>query len=58
MNTLDPPRQTAPLGELIAAVFDDASRYSTDPREVSRLVAQVVAHMLASARPPRPLPSR
>ena len=26
--------KTAQLGELVAAVFDRAARYSTDPREV------------------------
>ena len=42
-------QQTAQLGELIAAAFDEAARYSTDPREVSRLAARAVAHMLQRA---------
>jgi hypothetical protein len=39
-------RKTIPLGELILAVFDKAAQYSSDPREVSRLATQTVAHML------------
>jgi hypothetical protein len=42
--------KTAQLGELVAAVFDRAARYSTDPREVSRLATQAVAHILRRAR--------
>jgi hypothetical protein len=43
-------RKTAQLGELVVAAFDEAARYSTDPREVSRLATQAVAHMLRRAR--------
>jgi hypothetical protein len=43
------PRITAPLGELVAAAFDGASRLSRDPREVSRLAALTVLRMLARA---------
>lgn len=42
--------KTAQLGELVVAAFDQAARYSTDPREVSRLATQAVAHMLRRAR--------
>ena len=38
--------KTARLGELVAAVFDEAAHYSNDPQEVSRLAAQAVAHIL------------
>jgi hypothetical protein len=37
---------TVPFGELVAATFDEAARYSTDPREVSRLATRAVRHML------------
>ncbi|HET9594156.1 MAG TPA: hypothetical protein VFP65_01175 [Anaeromyxobacteraceae bacterium] len=37
---------TVRLGDLIAAVFDEAAHYSTDPSEVSRLASQVVRHLL------------
>ena len=42
--------KTARLGELVAAVFDEASRYSTDPREVSRLATMAVMHMSRRTR--------
>jgi hypothetical protein len=42
--------KTATLGELIAAVFDNAAQYSTNPREVSRLAKLAVQRMLQSAR--------
>jgi hypothetical protein len=42
--------KTAQLGELVAAVFDNAARYSTDPREVARLATQTVEHMLRHLR--------
>ena len=38
--------KTAQLGELVAAVFDQAARYSADQREVSRLATLAVAHLL------------
>jgi len=41
---------SAPLGELVVAAFDEAARYSTDPREVSRLATQAVQHMLRRAQ--------
>jgi len=39
-------RKTAELGELVVTAFDEAARFSTDPREVSRLATQAIAHML------------
>ena len=41
--------KTAQLGELVAAVFDEAAHYSTDPRKVSHLAMQAVADMLRRA---------
>ncbi len=53
---------TTPLGELIAAAFDSASRLSLDPIEVSRMATQSVSAMLGRAlrvtvslTPPGPL---
>jgi hypothetical protein len=46
-------RTTAPLGELVAAAFDAAARFSPDPRVVSRLATLTVARYLR-----RPLASR
>ena len=45
--------KTAQLGELVAAAFDEAARYSADPREVSRLATQAVMHLLRSRRASR-----
>lgn len=39
-------RKTAPLGDVILAVFDKAAQYSTNPREVAHLATQAVSHML------------
>jgi hypothetical protein len=51
-------RTTVELGDLIQAVFDEAARHSTDPREVSRLATQAVAQLLyrhlLKQRGPRP----
>lgn len=41
--------KTVQIGELIAAAFDEADRYSSDPREVSRLATRAVMHMLRSS---------
>jgi hypothetical protein len=49
MRSRRPIRKSAPLGELVAAAFDSAARFSSDPREVSRFAAQVVRHMLRRA---------
>lgn len=43
-------QKTAQLGSLVVAAFDAAARYSTDPREVSRLATQAVTRMLRRAR--------
>jgi hypothetical protein len=43
-------QKTAQLGDLVVAVFDEAARYSTDPRDVSRLATQAVGHMLRRAQ--------
>lgn len=34
------------VGEVVAAAFDEAERYSADPDEVSLLATHAVAHML------------
>ena len=41
--------ETVRLGDLIAAVFDEAARYSTDARKVSRLATHAVLQMLRHA---------
>ena len=38
------------LGDLVVAVFDEASHYSSDPKEVLRLATLTVMHMLLAAR--------
>ena len=43
-------RKTAELGDVVAAAFDNAADYSTNPRRVSRLVTRAVALMLRSQR--------
>jgi len=43
-------RKTAELGEVVAAAFDRAAHYSTNPRKVSRLVTQAVALMRRNQR--------
>lgn len=43
-------QETAQLGELVAATFDEAAQYSSDPREVARLATQSVSKMLRRAR--------
>jgi hypothetical protein len=42
--------KTVSLGDLILTVFDKAALYSLDPREVSSLATQTVAHMLWRGR--------
>ena len=37
---------TVPLGELIAAVFDETARYSSDTGEISRLATSAVKDIL------------
>jgi hypothetical protein len=43
----------AELGDLVVAAYDEAARWSSDPREVSRLANKVVLHLL-HAVPSRP----
>jgi hypothetical protein len=43
--------KTALLGELIAAAFDGAARYTTDPQQVSRIAASAVMHLLMRGAP-------
>jgi hypothetical protein len=49
---------TVQFGDLVAAVFDEAEHYTSDPKELSGLAAQTVMHMLRAARrtlaPPLP----
>ena len=47
---LNSSRRTAPFGELLLAVFDEASRYSNDPDEVARMATEVVVRMLRRAQ--------
>ena len=43
-------RKTAELGEVVAAAFDKAEDYSTNPRKVSQLVTRAVALMRRTQR--------
>ena len=43
-------RKTASLGEVVAAAFDKAADYSTNPKKVSQLVTRAVALMLRTQR--------
>ena len=43
-------RKTAELGEVVAAAFDKAADYSTNPKKVSQLVTRAVALMLHTQR--------
>jgi hypothetical protein len=43
----------ADLGDLVVAAYDEAARYSSNPREVSRLANTVVLQLL-HALPSRP----
>jgi hypothetical protein len=42
--------ETASLGDLIVAVFDEAARYSTNPREVSRLARRAIGNLVRRGR--------
>lgn len=55
-------RKTIPLGEIIAAAFDEAAHHSNNPEEISHLATRAVNNMLRHARrgssilrPARPL---
>jgi len=39
-------KKTVRLGDLIAAIFDEAGRFSADPREIARLAAQAMDDLL------------
>ena len=41
--------ETAQLGQLVVAAFDEAAQYSSDPLEVSRLATRAVMHLLRRA---------
>ena len=43
-------RSTVQLGDLVVAAFDEAARYSADPREISRLATSAVTHLLERLR--------
>ncbi|MBN1606282.1 MAG: hypothetical protein JW940_06595 [Polyangiaceae bacterium] len=43
-------RTSTPLGQLIAAVFDEAALHSDNPHEVSRLATKAVTHLLERLR--------
>jgi hypothetical protein len=46
-------RRTARRGSLSLPYFDEAARFSADPRVVSRLATLTVARLLRRPRPPR-----
>ncbi|AUX40534.1 uncharacterized protein SOCE26_019350 [Sorangium cellulosum] len=50
--------KTAQLGDLVAAAFDQAAHYSTDPSEVSRLATQAVMQVVRRMRRTLAPPSR
>ena len=41
---------TVRIGDLIATVFDESARYSSDAAEVARLATEVVARLMARAQ--------
>jgi hypothetical protein len=43
-------QKTAQFGDLVAAVFDQATAFSTDPTEVSLMAAHAVENILRRAR--------
>jgi hypothetical protein len=49
-------QQTAQLGDLVVAAFDEAEDYSSDPREVSHLATRAVMHLLRRMRKTWPAP--
>lgn len=42
--------ETAQIGELVEAAFDEAAEFSTDPVEVARLASAAVMRMLLRCR--------
>jgi hypothetical protein len=49
-------RRTARLGDVIAAVFDEAARFGATPGEVSRLAVRALEDLVRRA--PRLVPAR
>ena len=47
-------RKTAEFGKVVVTAFDKAAHYSSNPREVSRLATQAIAHLLRPRRQPAP----
>ena len=45
---------TAPFGDLVVAVFDQAAARTSDPRQISDLAARAIDHMLRTARAAAP----
>lgn len=43
-------RQTMRIGDLVAKVFDHSARYSSNPREVSRLATRVIRQLLHTSQ--------
>lgn len=39
-------RSTAELGEVVATAFDEAARYSTDPRKIAEIATAAVGRLL------------
>ena len=48
--TLMASPQTAPLGGLVLAAFDEAARYSANAREAARMATAAVMNMLLRSR--------
>ena len=44
---------TARLGDIVVALFDEASRLTTDPRRATRLATSALARILAAAQAQR-----
>jgi hypothetical protein len=49
------PRTTIQLGELIVAIFDEATRLGGDRKEITRLATRAVMHLVRSSRMSREL---
>lgn len=43
-------RPMIPLGDLVAAVFDEAERQCSNPADVSRLASRILEYMLRGTR--------
>jgi hypothetical protein len=53
----DHGRKTATVGDFVAATFDEAALYSSDPTEVTRLATQAVRHLMRRPHVATRLPS-